>query len=150
MAHSFVYWAAELVRLDLLAPGARLIGLTNPMTEAVVRNAALVSASKAALECYVRHLAVELGPLGHRVNLVKFGLVVTEAVRRTFPGEAVDRLDAVVRSMTPARRLCTIEEVAELVGFLAGPHGRWFNGAVIDFTGGESLAMFDQLVYGAR
>ena len=147
MAHSFVYWAQGLHQGGLLAPGARLLGLSNLMTEEVVRGAAAIAATKAALEMYVRHLALELGPLGHRVNLLKFAFVPTAAARRTFPGDALARLTDVMLSGTPAGRLCELEEVARLVSFLAGPHADWFNGATIDFTGAESQSFFDALVY---
>jgi NAD(P)-dependent dehydrogenase (short-subunit alcohol dehydrogenase family) len=51
---------------------------------------------------------------------------------------------------TPAGRLCSPEEVARFVAFLASPDAEWFNGATIDFTGAESQSFFDQLVYAAR
>src|SRR5262249_24653414 len=85
MAHSFVYWAQALVARDLLAPGSRLLGLSNPLVDSLVRNSGLINATKAALEMYIRHLAFELGPLGHRVNLLKFGAVATPASQKTFP-----------------------------------------------------------------
>jgi NAD(P)-dependent dehydrogenase (short-subunit alcohol dehydrogenase family) len=147
MAHSFLYWVQALRRHDLLAESAQLLALGNPMPDAVVRNAGLIAASKAALEQYVRHLAFELGPLGHRVNLLKFGLVVTPAVRRTFPGDALAALTNTVSATLPARRLATMDEVARFCAYLASDEGVWFNGATIDFTGAESQAFFDALVY---
>lgn len=149
MAHSFVWWAQALHQGELLAPGARLLGLSNLMTDEVVRGAGAISATKAALEMYVRHLALELGPLGHRVNLLKFGFVPTAAAQRTFPGDAMERLRAVMTRGTPAGRLCDPEDVARLVAFLASPAADWFNGATIDFTGAESQSFFDALVFPA-
>jgi NAD(P)-dependent dehydrogenase (short-subunit alcohol dehydrogenase family) len=143
MAHSFVYWAQELLARDLLAPGARLLGLTNPLHESLLHNCGLVAASKAALEIYVRHLAFELGPLGHRVNLLKFPTVVTPAVKVVYSPEALSRLDEAHRQMIPAGRMCTIEEVADFVSVLAGDRAAWFNGATIDFTGGMTQSLLD-------
>jgi NAD(P)-dependent dehydrogenase (short-subunit alcohol dehydrogenase family) len=77
LAHSFAYWAQALHADDLLAPGAALLGLTNTLGESLLHNTGLIGAAKAALEMYVRQLALELGPLGHRVNLLKFGTVMT-------------------------------------------------------------------------
>lgn len=146
MAHSFVYWAQELFTLDLLAPGALLLGLSNPMVDTVLRNTALIAASKAALDVYIRHLAHELGPKGHRVNLLKFGAVRTAALERTF-GDARPRLVDVLHRALPARRLSTLDEVARFVSILAGEGAAWFNGATIDFTGGETQGLFDALIY---
>ncbi len=147
MAHSFVYWVQQLVARDLLAPGAQILGLSNPLVDSLVRNGGLITATKAALEVYVRHLAWELGPRGHRVNLLKFGAVVTPAMNQTFSGEAGDELQRVLPRVIPAGRVCTVEEVARFIAVLAGDDARWFNGATIDFTGGQTQSLFDALVY---
>jgi NAD(P)-dependent dehydrogenase (short-subunit alcohol dehydrogenase family) len=143
MAHSFVYWTQALVAADLLAPEARLLGLQNPLDDTHLSNTGLISASKAALEMYVRHLAVELGPLGHRVNLLKFGTVMTPALRHVYSPEALARLEAMHSRMNPAGRMCPVEEVARFVTVLAGEDAAWFNGATIDFTGGMTLKLID-------
>lgn len=150
MANSFVFWTQELLARDLLAPGAHLLGLSNPMEDTVLRNTALIAATKAALGVYVRHLAHELGPRGHRVNLLKFGAIITPAVEKTFGHEKVQRLQQVLHRALPARRLCTVEEVARFIGYLAGDGAAWFNGASIDFTGGETQGLFDMLIHPDR
>jgi len=147
MAHSFVYWAQALLARDLLAPGCHLLGLSNPMVDTVMRNTALIAATKAALDVYVRHLAHELGPRGHRVNLLKFGAVITPALETTFGEPGVRRLRRVLERAIPARRLSTLDEVARFVAVLAGDAAAWFNGATIDFTGGETQGMFDALMH---
>jgi NAD(P)-dependent dehydrogenase (short-subunit alcohol dehydrogenase family) len=146
MAHSFVYWTQELVMRDLLSPGARLLGLSNSSGDVVMQGTAAIAAVKAALGVYVKHLAHELGPLGHRVNLLKFAAVVTPAVLRTFGEERFARLRRVLEGTTPARRMCTLEEVAEFVALLATDSLSWFNGATIDFTGSEFQGVVDVLL----
>lgn len=143
LAHSFAYWAQALHELDLLAPGARLLGLTNVLHDSLLNNTGLVAAAKAALEMYVRHLAIELGGLGHRVNLLKFGTVITPAVRTVMGAEAVARLDAIHRDLIPAGRMSTAEDVAQFVSILAREETHWLNGATIDFTGGMVLRLLD-------
>jgi NAD(P)-dependent dehydrogenase (short-subunit alcohol dehydrogenase family) len=150
MAHSFVYWVQALVARDLLAPEAQLLGLSNPLVDSMVRNGALITATKAALEVYVRHLAFELGPQGHRVNLLKFGGVLTTASERTFSGESNEALRSVLPRVIPAGRMVTLDEVARFVAVLAGDDARWFNGATIDFTGAQSQSLFDALLYPER
>lgn len=146
MAHSFVYWTQELLARDLLAPNARLLGLSNPIGDTVLRDTALIAASKAALEIYVRHLAHELGPRGHRVNLLKFGAVKTVALDRTFGDRQINRLSRTLELASPARRVCSVEEVGRFVSVLAGEDGAWFNGANIDFTGGEFQGFLDAML----
>lgn len=147
MAHSFVWWTQSLLRHDLLAPGARLLALSNPMVGQVLRGTALIAASKAALGVYVRHLAVELGPMGYRVNTLTFGAVMTTALRRTVGEGEAPRFETTVAGAVPARRLATLDEVARVVSFLAGEHSDFFNGADIDFTGGETSALLDRLTF---
>lgn len=149
MAHSFVYWAQALVARDLLAPSARLLGLTNPLTESLLHNGGAITAAKAALEIYVRHLALELGPRGHRVNLLKFGTVMTPALRHVYAPEVLVQLEEAHRRMNPAGRMCTVEEVARFVSMLVGDEAEWFNGATIDFTGGMTLRLLDLVLNGS-
>ena len=146
LAHSFVFWARELDQRGLLAPGARLLGLTNPLGESLIQKCGLIASAKAALETYVRCLAMELGPRGYRVNLLKFSTVVTPAVRTVYGAEAMEQIDAVHRRMIPAGRMCTVDEVGRLVSTLCGESTAWFNGATIDFTGGMTLGLADLLL----
>ena len=143
MAHSFVYWAQALVAADLLADGALLLGLTNPLGEQLLRNTVAITAAKAALEIYVRHLALELGPRGHTVCLLKFGTVWTPALDHVYDEAARRSLEAAHERMIPAGRMCTTDEVAALVPLLLDRRSRWFNGSTIDFTGGMTLRLLD-------
>jgi NAD(P)-dependent dehydrogenase (short-subunit alcohol dehydrogenase family) len=146
LAHSFTYWTQALYENELLAPGARLLGLTNVLHESLLHNCGLVAAAKAALEMYVRHLAMELGPLGYRVNLLKFGTVVTPALRTVLGEDAMQRLEAAHREMIPAGRMCTLDEVARFVSLLLRDEAAWINGATIDFTGGMTLRLLDLIL----
>lgn len=143
MAHSFVWWVQALHRHGLLAPESRLLALGNPVVDTLADDLAAVAASKAALEVYVRALARELGPAGHRVNLVKFGLVDTRASRAAFTDERWPRALAMAARVTPAGRVGTVDEVARLVALLCGPDAAWFNGATLDFTGGMSQGLLN-------
>lgn len=147
MANSFAWWAQALHRRDLLAPGALILGLTNPISDSLIHNFALITAAKAALQVYVRHLAWEMGPLGYRVNLLNFGTVDTPAVKRAFSDEKWQRFCDVVAQAIPARRMLTTPEVGAFVSLLLRPEAQWFNGATIDFTGGQSQSLLDCLLY---
>jgi NAD(P)-dependent dehydrogenase (short-subunit alcohol dehydrogenase family) len=143
LAHSFAYWGQALHERDLLAPGALLLGLTNALHDQVLHNCGLVAAAKAALQMYVRYLSIELGRLGHRVNLLQFGTVVTPALRRVLGPGALARMEAVHAEMIPAGRMCTLDEVGRIVSVLARDESAWFNGATLDYTGGMTQRLFD-------
>jgi NAD(P)-dependent dehydrogenase (short-subunit alcohol dehydrogenase family) len=154
MTHSFVYWTRALVERDLFAPGGRVLALTNAVTESNLSNLSVIAASKAALEMYVKYMAWELGPLGLRVNALRFGTVETAALRHVFRPEVWDQVKDLHDQMFPAGRMNTLEEVAAFVAVLADDAGHWFNGAVIDFTGGQMHSLYqlmmDRLLAGQR
>ena len=147
MANSFAWWAQALVARDLLAPGAQLLGLTNPISDSMIHNFALITAAKAALQVYVKHLAWEMGPLGYRVNLLNYGTVDTLAVKKAFTPEKWQRFQDVVAQAIPAGRMLSTPEVGQFVTLLLRPEAHWFNGATIDFTGGQSQSLLNCLLY---
>jgi enoyl-[acyl-carrier protein] reductase III len=63
-----------------MQPGSSVVALSSLGASRVLDNYALVGSSKAALEALVRYLAVELAPVGIRVNAVSGGVVETGAL----------------------------------------------------------------------
>ena len=81
----------------------------------VMRDYFLVGVSKAALEAVTRYLAVELAAHGVRVNAVSGGLVETDALKSFSWGpEVIEQMLA----RTPAGRMVTPEDIANVVAFL--------------------------------
>ncbi len=146
MAHSFVYWVRELVSRRALTRGSRLLALTNAVTESTLSNLSAIAASKAALEMYVRYMARELGPLGHRVNALKYGTVETAALTHIFPPPMWERVKPIHDRMFAAGRMGTLDEVARFVSVLAGDAGAWFNGATIDLTGAQMHSLYQLMM----
>ncbi len=88
--------------------------------------------AKAALMGFARNLAMELGPLGVRVNTVAPGLVYpTDASRNT--KEAVK--DAII-AQTPLGRIATPEDITGPVLFLASDWSRFMTGQTLYVDGG--------------
>ena len=145
MAHSFVYWVQEMMAKDVFAPGARIVGLTNTISNTNVDRWGLVIAAKAALEAYAHMLSLELGKQGYRVMLVNFGIVETQAVRIAFSDAEWNKLKTRMSQATATGRICTVEEVGEFVSLIMGKSAEWFNGTTIDFTGAQAKSLFDPL-----
>jgi len=101
-----------------------------------IPNYAAVGASKAALESLVRHLAVELAPQQINVNVVSAGVVDTDALKH-FPNR--DSLLEHSRQRTPAGRLTTPEDVANVVYFLCTSLADMIHGQTIIVDGGYSV-----------
>ncbi|TMJ98422.1 MAG: SDR family oxidoreductase [Actinobacteria bacterium] len=119
-----------------MKPGSAIIAISSLGSQRVLDDYVLVGTSKAAAEALVRYLAVELAPLGIRVNTVSAGLVETGALEY-FPNR--DEMLAYYRSRTPAGRLVESQDVANAVCFLASPEAEMVRGHTLIVDGGYSL-----------
>ena len=92
---------------------------------------ALYSASKGAVDSYVKALAKELGPSGIRVNAVSPGAVETDMMA-CFSEEDKQA----ICEDTPAGRLGRPEEIAEMLFFLQSEKAAFITGQIIGVNGG--------------
>jgi 3-oxoacyl-[acyl-carrier protein] reductase len=96
------------------------------------------AAAKAGLIHAARSLAWELGPQGIRVNAVSPGSTL-------FPGGGWERTQAerpeefakFAAEDFPARRLGTVQEIADTIAFVASPRASGINAADIHVDGGQ-------------
>ena len=97
----------------------------------------LIGSSKAALESLVRHLTLEVGGRGVNVNVVKSGLVETDSTRNIPNASEVfnGRKD---KSMM-GERMLTVEDVADVVLFLASPLSDLVQGETLTVDGGAAV-----------
>ncbi|MFI1221419.1 MULTISPECIES: SDR family NAD(P)-dependent oxidoreductase [unclassified Streptomyces] len=122
--------------LPLLRDGGRIVNMGSAATRIANPVQIGYTVSKAALAALGPSLANELGRRGITVNTVEPGVVLTDMIGAyaTVP-EAV----AALESITALGRMGQPEDVADVVGFLAGPQGRWITGQTIDVSGGTYL-----------
>jgi NAD(P)-dependent dehydrogenase (short-subunit alcohol dehydrogenase family) len=100
------------------------------------------AASKAALEHLTRCWALELAPLGIRVNAVAAGPTESGALTGMM-GLSLEQAAAIKdeeRARIPRGRRGGPDDVAEWIVRLAGPASEWMTGQVIDVDGGLGLA----------
>lgn len=90
------------------------------------------AASKAALICATRKLAMELGPSGIRVNAVSPGLTDTKMLA-SFSLEALEQ----ITRNTGLQRKGTPEEIANVCLFLCSEQSSFINGETIRVDGGS-------------
>lgn len=92
------------------------------------------AASKAGLIGMARSLAREIGSRSITVNVVAPGPVETDMTAALSDVRRDEMLKAV-----PLGRMASVDEIAAVVGFLAGPGGAYITGAIIPVDGGLGM-----------
>ena len=121
--------------LPHLAPNSSTITLTYAASTRYVPNYGVMSIAKAALEAWVRELAMRVGEEGHRVNAISSGPIRTLAAGG-IPGFG-DILDR--RTKRPLRRNVNQDDVAGCAVWLSGPLGSGVTGQIIHVDAGYSV-----------
>jgi enoyl-[acyl-carrier protein] reductase III len=139
-SRSLLFGAQRAANLMQRNGGGSIIAISSLGSKMVLPEYVVVGASKAALESIVRYLAVEFAPMGIAVNGVSPGLVDTQALTHFSSfSSAEDSILSDTARATPAGRLCTPEDVANLISFLCSPEATMIRGQIIIIDGGYSL-----------
>ncbi|KGI70512.1 SDR family oxidoreductase [Mycolicibacterium rufum] len=93
---------------------------------------ALYGATKASVHLLTKAWAAEYGPSGVRVNAVAPGPIATERNEEFAHGIAP------ILQRIPSHRMSTVDEVASVVTFLAGPGAGNVHGAIWSIDGGTT------------
>ncbi|MBO6716563.1 MAG: SDR family oxidoreductase [Rhizobiaceae bacterium] len=128
--------AAALMRCAAAAMthGGSIINIASSRSTRPGMGMAAYSASKSALLNLTQSAAVELGPLGARVNAVSPGLVNRPGLVESWP-EGVKRFS----DSAPLGRIGEPEEIANACLFLAGDAASWITGTNLAVDGGITL-----------
>ncbi|MFJ8956321.1 SDR family NAD(P)-dependent oxidoreductase [Streptomyces sp. NPDC102381] len=93
------------------------------------------SAAKAGLLGFARALARELGPAGVTANCVAPGLIDTDITQ----GKLDDERKAAMIADVPVHRIGEVEDVADVITFLARPESGYLTGVTYDVNGGSHI-----------
>jgi NAD(P)-dependent dehydrogenase (short-subunit alcohol dehydrogenase family) len=115
-----------------------IVNLSSTFGERGSAGASLYSASKHAVNGFTRSAALEVAAEGIRVNAVAPGPVVTEGLHRV-TGGAEERYAAMAATV-PAGRLGHVDEIADVIKFLASDGARFVTGQIIAVNGGKTAA----------
>lgn len=124
----------------MIARGSGVIVLISSITGVEATPAPLpYSAAKAALVNYAKNLARDVGQHGVRVNVVAPGNIMFDggswAERLSANPEAVTTM---LRSEVPLRRFGGVEEIADVVAFVASDRASFMTGSCIVVDGGQT------------
>ena len=95
------------------------------------------SASKSAVEGMTRAMAVELSPLGVRVNCIAPGFIATEMSAKALNNDK-ERLQKVL-SRTPMAKLGQPSDIGNAVVYLSSDEAGYVTGVVLPVDGGNSI-----------
>jgi NAD(P)-dependent dehydrogenase (short-subunit alcohol dehydrogenase family) len=97
------------------------------------------NAVKSGINGMTRALALELGPLGIRVNTINPGWVEVERTREELSDDDRERVEA----MHPLGRIGTPDDVAATVAFLTSDEASFITGTSLLVDGGRTAVMQD-------
>ena len=128
--------AATRAAAPLLSDGGRIIFIGSLLgTHVPFAGAADYAGSKAAIVGYAKGVARDLGGRNITVNVVQPGVMPTDMSAEVLGDGVPDAL----MDLHVIRRIATLEEVSALICHLAGPHGSYMTGSVIDVSGGLGI-----------
>jgi len=116
------------------AEDGRLINISSIVGKGGNMGQANYATAKSGIFGFTRTLALELADDGSTANCVAPGFIATQML-----DGVPEKLKADIEDDTPLGRLGTVEEVAEVVGFLADETSSFITGEVIDVNGGKDL-----------
>ena len=125
---------ASKAAIPHLGQGGRIINIGSFFADKVPGGAGLpvYALSKSALTAFSQGLARELGSRDITVNVVQPGSIDTDMNPANGPfGE-------VLRSITALGRYGKVEDIANMVSFLAGPKAQYITGAALTVDGGAN------------
>jgi enoyl-[acyl-carrier protein] reductase III len=138
-ARSLLFAAQRAAPLMEKRGGGAIVAISSPGAGRVLPDYVVVGASKAAIEALTRYLAVELASKNIVVNAVSPGMVLTDALQHFEMVRTDVHLADKATNITPAGRLVSPQDIADVVAFLCSPSANMIRGQVITVDGGASL-----------
>lgn len=136
-ARSVLFTSQHAAEIMERRGGGKIVNISSLGSTRVMPEYVVVGVSKAAVEALTRYLAVELAPMNIVVNAVSGGVIDTDAL------QFFDR-DAMLsagRDRTPAGRLVTPQDMANVVAFLCTEDAAMIRGQTIIVDGGYTLVV---------
>lgn len=137
-ARSALFLSQKAAPLMEKRGGGHIVSISSLGSIRVLPDYVVVGASKAAIEAVTRYLAVELAPKNIVVNCVSAGIVETDALKH-FRSLKHGHVLLSAAERTPAGRIVTPQDVANVVAFLCTPAAEMIRGQTIVVDGGYTL-----------
>ncbi len=130
-------FSREVVRRMQNRKSGNIIMISSMASRYGIPKVLAYTASKSAVEGMTRALAVELSPLGIRVNCIAPGFIKTDMSEKAFNNDPARKEK--VLSRTPLKKLGDPEDVANAALFLVSDAAKYITGVVLPVDGGNSI-----------
>lgn len=114
--------------------GGSIVNISSVVSTSSPPGGSVYSATKAAVDSITMVLAKELAERNIRVNAVNPGMIETEGVVASGFNEGEMR--NWIESITPMKRIGTVDEIASVVAFLASSDAAYVTGETLLISGG--------------
>lgn len=134
-----VFSSMQLVSKFIMPMGrldqSRIVFVSSVSSKLGNRGNAVYSATKGAMQSYMRSIIEEFARRGVTINTVLPGFIDTEMT------QGRDGWKETILKRIPAHRLGTVEDVAAMIGFLFTDQAGFINGAELTVDGGMSATL---------
>jgi NAD(P)-dependent dehydrogenase (short-subunit alcohol dehydrogenase family) len=127
----------EVSKIMVLQKKGAIINISSMASQYGIPLVIAYTASKSAVEGMTRAMAVELSPLGIRVNCIAPGFIHTDMSSKALSSDPERKRK--VYGRTPIGRLGTAGEVADAALFFASDSSSYITGVVLPVDGGNSI-----------
>lgn len=127
----------EVAKVMTKARQGSIVNISSMASQYGIPGVVSYTASKSAIEGITKALAVELSPVGVRVNCIAPGFIETDMSAKALNGDP-ERKQKVL-SRTPMGTLGKPEDVAKAVYFLANDDANFVTGTILRVDGGNAI-----------
>lgn len=133
------FWLCVKHAVEYMPEGSAILNMSSNHAFLTMPGLFPYNAVKAGINGMTRALALELGPLGIRVNTINPGWVEVERTRDELSADDRERVEA----MHPLGRIGSPEDVAKASAFLTSDEAAFITGTSLLVDGGRTAVMQD-------
>lgn len=114
-----------------------ILNISSMASQYGIPNVIAYTAAKSAIEGMTRAMAVELSPIGIRVNCIAPGFIYTDMSSKALNDDPVRKAKVIGR--TPLGKLGQPKDIAQAAYFLCSDESEFITGAILPVDGGNSI-----------
>lgn len=133
----FVMGAQEAVKL--MDDGGRIVTVSSYGAHRAFATYAALGSYKAAMESFMRYMAVEFAEYGINVNGVNGGLIQSDSLEYFYSIPGMAPMSKVIDAI-PMKRPGTVEDMANAIEFLLSEKSKYITGQMLVVDGGMTIA----------